>query len=210
MITTSAFAQKDVTLFMGIPVDGSKSEMIRKLKAKGFRSTTNPYTLSGRFNGSDVKLHVVDENDKVYRIVVEHDPTRDVRNTIIKFNNLCSQFEKNAKYTSIQDCRIPDDEDISYEMTVHNKRYEAVYYQNPVITDSIALKQNILSSIGNRYPNKEIKDLNEDELKSFILEYTAEYFSKKPVWFMISGEYGLYSIIMFYDNEYNRANGEDL
>ena len=32
----------------------------------------------------------------------------------------------------------------------------------------------------------------------------------KPVWFMISELYGKYYISMFYDNEYNRPNGEDL
>ena len=31
-------AQTDVTRFLGIPVDGSKTEMIQKLKEKGFRS----------------------------------------------------------------------------------------------------------------------------------------------------------------------------
>ena len=33
---------------------------------------------------------------------------------------------------------------------------------------------------------------------------------KKSVWFMISESYGKYSITMYYDNEYNHANGEDL
>ena len=36
-ISTILYAQKDVTQFLGIPVDGSKSEMIQKLKAKGYR-----------------------------------------------------------------------------------------------------------------------------------------------------------------------------
>ena len=40
--------------------------------------------------------------------------------------------------------------------------------------------------------------------------YALEKATKKPVWFMISGNYGEYYITMFYDNEYNRANGEDL
>ena len=35
-ISASVFAQKEVTKFMGIPVDGSPTEMIKKLKAKGF------------------------------------------------------------------------------------------------------------------------------------------------------------------------------
>lgn len=34
-------AQTDVTKFLGIPVDGSKSEMMRKFKSKGF--TQRPY-----------------------------------------------------------------------------------------------------------------------------------------------------------------------
>ena len=34
-------AQEDVTKFLGIPVDGSKSEMIQKLKAKGFTNTSS-------------------------------------------------------------------------------------------------------------------------------------------------------------------------
>ena len=47
----SAFAQEDVTKFLGIPVDGFKPEMIRKLKAKGF--VEHPYRtdeLVGEFN----------------------------------------------------------------------------------------------------------------------------------------------------------------
>lgn len=37
-----------------------------------------------------------------------------------------------------------------------------------------------------------------------------ELYTNKTVWFMISDLYGKYYITMFYDNEYNRANGEDL
>ena len=32
----------------------------------------------------------------------------------------------------------------------------------------------------------------------------------KPVWFRICESYGEYYITMFYDNENNHANGEDL
>ena len=35
-------------------------------------------------------------------------------------------------------------------------------------------------------------------------------FEKKSVWFMIHEQYGRYKIIMYYDNEYNHSNGEDL
>lgn len=51
---------QDVTKFLGIPVDGSKSEMIQKLKAKGFRELTyeDETILEGEFNGHDVHVYV--------------------------------------------------------------------------------------------------------------------------------------------------------
>lgn len=36
IISMTTFAQKDVTKFLGIPIDGTMSEMKAKLKAKGF------------------------------------------------------------------------------------------------------------------------------------------------------------------------------
>ena len=48
------------------------------------------------------------------------------------------------------------------------------------------------------------------EMMSEALTQLFGLFSKRPVWFIISEQYGKYYITMFYDNEYNRANGEDL
>lgn len=36
MVAMNMFAQKDVTTFLGIPVDGSEAAMKQKLQAKGF------------------------------------------------------------------------------------------------------------------------------------------------------------------------------
>ena len=64
LFATTANAQKDVTKFLGIPVDGTKAEMIQKLKAKGFTSVGYQDVLEGEFNGTDVYLHVVTNNNK--------------------------------------------------------------------------------------------------------------------------------------------------
>ena len=165
-----AYAQNEVTQFLGIPVDGPKSTMIQKLKEKGFRiSPYNNEVLEGEFNGINVNLHIVTNGDKVCRIMLCDANPVDERSIQIRFNTLCRQFENNPKYICLGYYRIPDDEDISYEISVNNKRYEACYYQRP-----------------------------------------AYLCSKRSVWFMISEYYGKYYIIMYYDNEYNRANGEDL
>lgn len=179
-VTLCANAQKDVTKFLGIPVDGSKTEMIRKLKAKGFRTTSyDRNILEGEFNGMKANVLVVTNGNKVWRILV-YDPTPvDARSIQIRFNQLLSQFENNPKYISLGNQLIPNDEDISYNILVNKKRYEAVLYQK-------ALQ------------------------KSNSTEVNMEVSSKKQVWFMITELLGQFGIIMFYDNVYNQANGEDL
>ena len=58
-----AAQEREVTKFLGIPVDGTKSEMIQKLKAKGFTPTkADRNILEGELNGRDVYVNVVRNN----------------------------------------------------------------------------------------------------------------------------------------------------
>lgn len=215
LVTICVYAQKDVTQFLGIPIDGSKSAMIQKLKSKGFK--TNPYNndvLTGEFNGMGVNVHIATNGDKVCRIMVCDVNPVDERSIQIRFNKLCRQFERNPKYLSIGDNLIPDDEDIAYEMTVNNKRYEAIFYQKPAeLSDTTQLREKLLPILLEKYTPEQLANPTEDmekDLMKISSEYIIELCSKKPVWFMISDYYNKYYISMFYDNEYNRANGEDL
>lgn len=129
------FAQSDVTKFLGIPVDGSKPDMIRKLKEKGFVSSVYGDALEGEFNGQEVLVRIGTNNNKVYRIAVADKNLSNETNIRIRFNILCDQFANNPKYNpysgNVNDYIIPENEDISYEMSVKNKRYQANFYQIP-------------------------------------------------------------------------------
>jgi hypothetical protein len=50
-ISLVANAQKDVTKFLGIPVDGYKAEMKKKLTNKGFTYNARNDCFEGEFNG---------------------------------------------------------------------------------------------------------------------------------------------------------------
>ena len=202
------YAQQDVTKFLGIPVDGSKSEMIQKLKAKGYTSSPlDKDVLVGEFNGADVNIHVVTNNNKVYRIMICDVNNIDERAIQIRFNRLCEQFVNNSKYSSLplEEYMIPDDEDISYEITVHKKRYEAVFYQK---TDETFMAKQIEAAFP-QYTKEQLANPSE-ELRAEIVNFVTQYISKKAVWFMINERLCKYCITMYYDNEYNNANGEDL
>lgn len=185
-ISASVFAQKEVTKFMGIPVDGSPTEMIKKLKAKGFTTDEDfmqaikqglvdwdgPEMLIGRFNGEKVRVSLLVEQNKVWRICLVDKDYRDETQIRIRFNNLVRQFEGNGKYVPFVDEQIiAKDEDIPYEMTVENKQYQASFVQKG-------------------------EDGTVDE--------------KRMVWFTIRRYSGKYYIAMFYDNKYNQADGSDL
>ena len=221
---TSAIAQsntKDVTKFLGIPIDGTKTSMIQKLKAKGFTYDAQKDRLKGEFNGKNVYLIVVTNNNKVYRIVVDDVTPTDESNIKINFNRLCRQFEKNDKYMPadlVGHFELSDEEDISYEMLVHNKRYEAAYYQvNPTDFDSAEVASYVQKEILSRYSVEELENADKElqrkiynETVDLGMDYMLDKISHKSVWFMINKTYGKYSITMYYDNRLNKANGEDL
>ncbi|MBQ2189824.1 MAG: hypothetical protein II452_03035, partial [Paludibacteraceae bacterium] len=69
LMTASVMAEIYPTKFLGIPIDGTKQEMIQKLKDKGFtyHYERGEEFLSGEFNGSDVHIFIATNNNKVYR-----------------------------------------------------------------------------------------------------------------------------------------------
>ena len=185
-ISASVLAQKEVTKFLGIPVDGSPTEMIKKLKAKGFTTDEDfmqavelglidwdgPEVLTGRFNGERVRVYIVVETNKVWRIALKDKKDRDETQIKIRFNTLVRQFEGNGKYVPYFDEQtIADDEDISSQMTMNKKQYQAAFLQK-----------------------------GEDGMVDL----------KRIVWFTIGEGYKGYKIEMFYDNKYNEADGRDL
>lgn len=218
VIAIGAFAQKDVTTFLGIPVDGFRPAMKQKLIAKGFTPVKvgDEEVFKGEFNGTKVNVYIATNNNKVCRIMLCDANNLSEADIKIRFNKLVSQFENNKRYLASNSYTLSDDEKISYEMIVHNKVYEAVYYQLPVKDkiDTLAMQNEIHEKLLEKYTEEQIANPTEEvtnEMQSIAFQVALSSMYKKPVWFRINkGEYGDFYISMFYDNEYNRANGEDL
>ena len=216
--TITSFAQqKDVTSFLGIPVDGTASSMKQKLVSKGFvpkKVGTNEF-LEGEFNGTDVHVYIATNNNKVYRIMLCDANTQNEANIKIRFNKLVSQFENNKRYTSLDKYTLSDEENISYEMTVNKKNYDALFCQVPNMekADTLALQEKVRNELLSKYTEAELKNPSEEitkEIQNTAIKIGTELMLMKPVWFKIVRVNGEYYICMFYDNEYNRSHGEDL
>lgn len=182
LLTLSLNAQ---VKFMGIPVDGSKSKMINKLKQKGFDYDSDVDLFQGEFDGKEVMLKLETYKNTVYRVSVMFgsyfgtplfviQPRGFGKNTIKNmFNDLVYQFNNNDKYLFAgyiigepMDPRIDADEDIEYQMQHNNKTYRASYRQ-----------------LGDTHNN--------------------------AVYFTIVELYGDYFIVLNYENLDNRPDGSD-
>lgn len=214
-VSMVANAQKEVTKFLGISVDGLKPAMIQKLKAKGFQYNQRLDCLTGEFNGFDVRLSVVTNNNKVWRIVLQDAIAQDETGIKIRFNKLVQQFLNNQKYVpaTLSDPTLPESEDVSYEMLVHKKRYQAAFYQLPTQIDTFKIQTALKSKLLEKFSEEQLENPTEEQLNDIKYEATLfmlNLYSKRSVWFMIDEEYGKYRILMYYDNEYNHSDGEDL
>lgn len=229
-IYSIVFGQSESTLkFLDIPVDGSKFEMVEALKTKGFEYDAESDFLVGDFNGRESHIWIVENHGKVYRVVVYDANTYDAGQIKIRFNNLIHQFENsNGKYYYIfPNNPIPEDEDISYEIIVHDKQYSATFIYNPLygndeLRDKVineAVEESKLSieetkdektiggiTYGEFYSDKD----NYNQLISSVVSLKVFQMSKNHVWFQIFEHYGKYYIGLYYDNLVNKPNGEDL
>ena len=128
LFSAGLYAQEDVIKFLGIPVDGTKQEMIQKLKSKGFTYNQRLDALEGEFNGEQVSIQVQTRNNKVHRLVLEDKTSRSEGQIKIRFNRLVGQFENNSKYTPYKESQtISEAENISHQIIVNDKQYEAVF-----------------------------------------------------------------------------------
>ena len=200
--------------------------MIQQLKTKGFTYDAVNDVLKGEFNGRTSNLYIATNKNKVYRIMVTDAVGTDETNIKIRFNNLCRQFQKNGKYIPqnisgmLGLYEIKEQDDISYEMLVHNKRFQAGYYQiskNDEI-DTVALlnllgEYQILPELAEEELYKKIEDIGDEEAMRLIFnlwDKLTSVMSNRSVWFAISEIYGKYYINIYYDNLLNMSNGEDL
>lgn len=186
--------------FLGIPIDGKKADMISAIKNKGFEYIGDDY-LSGDFNGNKSQIFVHTNRNIVDRICVFYANTVDEAQIKIDFNNLLRQFQNNEKYVEfVENEFIPDDEDISYEISVHKKRYDVSFHPKPELTDEIILAIKAKK-----------ESMTDEEYESYQTSWLLEQYDRGIVWFTIT-EYGYnkYGLTIYYDNERNRSHGEDL
>lgn len=124
--------KSDVTMFLGIPVDGTVSSMKQKLIAKGFKQDSN--MLSGQFNGQDVYLSIVANKGKVWRVAVINKTPYSEEQIRTQFNYLVGQFKNSSKYVYTEEYNptVDESEDIDYEISIHKKNIKLIFTKKAI------------------------------------------------------------------------------
>lgn len=127
-LTLTSYAQ-DVIDFMGIPIDGSVSEMMAKLKEKGFRKTDKSGTLEGLIDDTPVQLDIHVSKDKIYEICIRFDVEDDKAQIVQCVNNLVGKFKDNPKYKEVQSDMITEDDLAESKLKKEYLGYYAYFMQ---------------------------------------------------------------------------------
>lgn len=166
-------AQREVTEFMGIPVDGPIHEMKANLLKKGFvpAETLGNNIMTGEFNGRNVMLSIYGHKGQTYSVnVMIH--VSGVENAKVLANLFYMQLSQSCKYLSakgIKDSFIADDEGGDRNIFLNAKAYYETFYQ--VFTDSDDLsmfKGFVIKELGVDRPELLLPREREEALKLFM------------------------------------------
>ena len=159
--TASSSINNGALKFLGIPIDGPEAQFAYKLRNKGFEYNPVKECYEGQFNGHDVDVYLHSNHNLVDRVYVSF-PYTNENGIRTEYNRLLSQFNDNVKYLDlVMNKRIPEDDDISYEITVKNKRYQAVFCYFDPDRDSIAFMNEVMDLFSDYFTEEQLAKLKE-------------------------------------------------
>ena len=170
--------------FLGIPIDGSELQFSAKLKAKGFTYNTITESYKGQFNGKTVDVYIHTNHNVVDRVCVVFPLTNEdgIRE---EYNRLLEQFKNTGKYLDLSmNENIPEDDNISYEISIKNKRYQASFYYYDFNNDRVTFMNALMDKVADFFTEEQLEklkeysiksnDATEDQIQSLLAEMMAE------------------------------------
>lgn len=147
--------------FLGIPIDGTEAQFATKLKAKGFTYNTVYESYKGQFNGKPVDVYIHTNHNLVDRVYVAFPYTTE-EGIRVEFNRLLTQFKDTGKYMDLSmNEEIPDDDDISYEISVKNKRYQASFSYFDSDRDPVVFMDALLDKFSEFFTDEQLAKLKD-------------------------------------------------
>ena len=147
--------------FLGIPIDGTESQFASELRAKGFTYNSASKSFKGQFNGKNVDVYLHTNHNLVDRVYVAF-PATNEEGIRVEYNQLLRQFQENEKYMDLDmNEKIPDDDDISYEISVKSKRYQASFSYFDPDRDRVAFMNALLDELSDFFTKEQLEKMKE-------------------------------------------------
>lgn len=167
LFSAVCFAQDGGPLkFLGIPIDGTEAQFAAKLKAKGFTYSSLTEGYKGQFNGKSVDVYIHTNHNLVDRVYVAF-PYTSEEGIRTEFNRLLGQFKNTGKYADLSmNEEIPEEDDISYEISVKNKRYQASFCYYDADRDRVAFMNALMDKFSEFFTAEQLAKLKEYAIKA--------------------------------------------
>lgn len=218
LCAVSIFAQTSITEFMGVPVDGSTKDLVRKLKAKGFTpAEEGSEVLYGAFNGEEVVLTMDTNEGKVFRVLLVEKKSYSDEGIKARYNELFSQFVENPKYAFVKGSFfIEDDTDVSFETTVNGTTFQSFFIFSPTSAEEEELDRKLQTYMSSKYTEEELLHPSDEVIKDnnnyyvTLLKEQESLLYKRVVRLSISSKGGAYRIAIAFVNSNNAVESIEL
>ena len=162
LLSAVCFGQNGGPLkILGIPIDGTEAQFVSKLKTKGFSYNSVYESYKGQFNGKSVDVYIHTNHNVVDRVYVAF-PYTSEESIRVEFNRLLQQFKDTGKYMDLSmNEEIPEKDDISYEMSINNKRYQASFSYFDSDRDPVAFMDALLDKFSDFFTEEQLAKLKE-------------------------------------------------
>lgn len=155
--------------FFDVPVNGSSSDMAKKLESKGFVKV-GPYkeslVIKGPYNGRQTDIILCTYDGRVNRVCVNYLTGLTEDQVRKEYNALVEGFKKDPKYKEREPQILISDTLAITETIVNKAKYQATFYEEPAFDPKY---QQIVSKVKKLASKPAAKQKQEDKVKAIAL-----------------------------------------
>ena len=202
--------------FLGVPVDGTKSDVINALTSRGFAYDLDEEGMLGEFEGENVFLHISENKaGKVYQIMVYFHTKESAKENIEVYNKLVNRFNADSTnyWSFYEEELIPENVNLDSLIKEEEGEIWAEYLLTQQL-DTAAYLQNTFAALLSKFTPEQIKNPTEEQ-RSEMVAIMQQEISKLHSGRVFIGlfkdeeEKGKYNVILYIYNQKNEDPEEE-
>lgn len=201
--------------FLGVPVDGTKSDIINALTSKGFAYDMDEDGMFGEFEGEGAFVHISENKaGKVYQLMIYFHTKESAKENIEVYNKLVTRYnaDSTAYWSFYEEELLPENANLDSLLNIDDNIWAEYLLSQQV--DTAAYLENVFAVMLSKYTPEQIKNPTEEQRMqtvSIMQQEIAKLHSGRALiaLFKDDDEAGKYCVCLYVYNKKNEDPDEE-